>query len=64
MSIKVGGVTVFDDDRNVNLGIVTATSLDVPPQVISFSPTDGSSDNNIDTNIVITYNTNVQKRYW
>ena len=61
MAIKVSGVNVIDNQRNVNVGILTATSLDVPPAVISFSPTDGSSDNAIDTNIVITYNTDVQK---
>ena len=61
MAIKVSGTTVVDNDRNFNVGVVTAASLDVPPQAITFSPTDGSSDNSIDTNIVITYNTNVQK---
>jgi hypothetical protein len=61
MAIKVSGITVVDNDRNLNVGILTATSLDVPPQAITFSPTDGSSDNSIDTNIVITYNTDVQK---
>ena len=61
MAIKVSGTTVVDNERNFNVGVVTATSLDVPPQAITFSPTDGSSDNSIDTNIVITYNTDVQK---
>tara|TARA_B100000035_G_scaffold239101_1_gene207387 strand:- start:576 stop:1712 length:1137 start_codon:yes stop_codon:yes gene_type:complete len=61
MAIKVSGTTVVDNDRNFNVGVVTATSLDVPPQAISFSPTDGSSDNALNTNIVITYNTDVQK---
>ena len=61
MAIKVLGTVVIDNERNANAGVVTATSLDVPPQAITFSPTDGSSDNAIDTNIVITYNTDVQK---
>ena len=61
MAIQVAGVTVFDDDRNANLGIVTATSVDVPPAAISFSPTDGSSDVALTSNIVITFNTNVSK---
>ena len=61
MAIKVSDVIVVDDNRNFNVGVVTATSLDVPPQAITFSPTDGSSDNNVDTNIVITFNTDVQK---
>ena len=61
MAIKVSDVIVVDDDRNFNVGIVTATSLDVPPQAITFSPTDGASDVSLTSNIVITYNTNVQK---
>ena len=61
MPIKVSGTTAIDNDRNFNVGIITAASLDVPPQPITFSPTDGSSDNALDTNIVITYNTDVQK---
>ena len=61
MAIKVSGTNVIDNERNFNVGVLTAASLDVPPQAITFSPTDGSSDNAIDTNIVITYNTDVQK---
>ena len=40
---------------------MTATSIDVPPQAITFSPTDGSSDVDLTSNIVITYNTSVAK---
>ena len=61
MAIQVSGVTVFDDDRNANLGILTATSVDVPPQAITFSPTDGSSDVALTSNIVITYAVPVEK---
>ena len=61
MTIKVSGTVVVDDDRNFNVGILTATSVDVPPQAITFSPTDGSSDVSLSSNIVITFNTNVQK---
>ena len=61
MAIKVSGVNVIDNERNFNVGVITATSLDVPPQAITFSPTDGSSNFNFTGNIVITYNTDVQK---
>ena len=61
MAIQVSGVNVIDNQRNANAGIVTATSLDVDPSPITFSPTDGSSDNNVDTNIVITYNASIAK---
>lgn len=61
MAIKVSGTVVVDNDRNANAGIVTATSLDIDPLPITFSPTDGSSDNALDTNIVITYNTSITK---
>ena len=61
MAIQVSGVNVIDNDRNLNVGVLTATSVDVPPQVISFSPTDGSSDVSLTSNIVITFNVNVVK---
>ena len=61
MAIKVSGTTVVDNDRNFNVGVVTATSLDVPPQAITFSPTDGSSDVSLTSNIVITFNVDVAK---
>ena len=61
MAIQVSGVNVIDNQRNLNVGVLTATSLDVPPSVISFSPTDGSSDVSLTSNIVITFNANVEK---
>ena len=61
MAIKVSGTTVIDNDRNLNVGVLTATSLDVPPQVITFSPTDGTSDVSLTSNIVITFNVDVTK---
>ena len=61
MAIQVSGETVIDDNRNGNVGVVTATSIDVPPESITFSPTDGSSDVSLTSNIVITYNTSVAK---
>ena len=56
MAIKISGVNAIDDNRNVNAGIVTATSLDVPPQTLTFSPTDAASGVLVDSNIVITFN--------
>ena len=61
MAIQVSGVNVIDNERNLNVGVLTATSLDVPPQVITFSPTDGSSDVSLTSNIVITFNNDVEK---
>ena len=61
MAIKVSGTTVIDNSRNINAGIVTASSIDVPPTVLTFSPTDGSSDNSESTNIVLTYSATVLK---
>ena len=61
MAIQVSGVDVIDNDRNLSVGVLTATSLDVPPQVITFSPTDGSSDVSLTSNIVITFNNDVAK---
>ena len=61
MAIQVSGVNVIDNERNANAGVVTATSLDVNPIPITFSPTDGSSDVSLTSNIVITYNASVAK---
>ena len=61
MAIKVSGVNVIDNERNANVGVATATTLDVPPQAITFSPTDGSSDVSSGATPQITFNTNVQK---
>ena len=61
MAIKVSGVNVIDNERNANAGVVTATSLSVNPIPITFSPTDGSSDVALNSNIVITYNASIAK---
>ncbi len=61
MAIQVSGVNVIDNERNASAGVVTATSLDVNPTPITFSPSDGSSDTSLDSNIVITYNASISK---
>jgi|TARA_B100000085_G_scaffold54000_2_gene47294 hypothetical protein len=61
MAIKVSGITVIDNDRNINAGIGTFTSLDVPPTVSTFSPADGATGQTINTNVVLTFNVNVRK---
>ena len=61
MAIQVSGVNVIDNERNVNVGVLTATALELNPLPISFSPTDGSSDVSLTSNIVITYNASIAK---
>ena len=61
MAIKVSGIVVIDDNKNLNVGIVTATSLDIDPLPITFSPADASSDVSLSSNIVITYNASIAK---
>ena len=61
MAIQVSGVNVIDNERNASAGVVTATSLDINPLPITFSPTDGSSDVSLTSNIVITYNVSIAK---
>jgi hypothetical protein len=61
MAIKIAGTTVIDDSRNVNVGILTATRLGVPPVPITFSPAIGSTGVAIDSNIIITHNRPVSK---
>ena len=61
MAIKVSGVNVIDNERNANVGILTATKLDIDPSPLSFSPADGAGSQAIDTNIQITYNNTIAK---
>ena len=61
MAIKVSGVNVIDNERNANVGILTATKLDIDPSPLSFSPSDGAGSQAIDTNIQITYNNSIAK---
>ncbi len=59
MAIQVSGTTVIDNDKNVDAGIVTATSIITAPEPITFSPVDGATGVAIDDNIVITYNSRI-----
>ena len=61
MAIKVSGTTVIDDSRNINAGVATFSSLDVTPEVITFSPVDGATNQQTNENIIITFNLNVKK---
>jgi hypothetical protein len=61
MAIKVVGTTVIDNDRNISAGIITCTSIDLPPAPITFSPTDGATGVAKNSNIVITFNADVDK---
>ena len=61
MAIKNSGTTVIDDSRNINAGIGTFTSLDITPEVLTFSPADGATGVETNTDIVITFNLNVRK---
>ena len=61
MAIQIGGTTVIDDSRNVNVGILTATRIGVPPVPITFSPGIGSTGVAVDSNIIITFNRQVSK---
>jgi hypothetical protein len=61
MAIQVSGVNVIDNERNLNVGVLTATSVDVPPTVLNFSPNDGATDVSLTNNISILFNSNVTK---
>ena len=61
MAIQIGGTTVIDNNRNANGGICTATSINVPPVPIIFSPGIGVTDVALDSNIIITFNGTVAK---
>ena len=61
MAIKISGITVIDDSRNVSVGILTATKINVPPVPITFSPGISSTGVAVDSNIIITFNRPVSK---
>jgi hypothetical protein len=61
MAIQISGTTVIDNGRNVNAGVGTFTNLNVPPQVLSFSPSDGATGVSINPNISITFNQPIQR---
>ena len=61
MAIKVSGINVIDNERNFNVGIVTATSLDIPPTPITFDPAIGASGVSNGATPQLTFNTPVQK---
>ena len=56
MAIQIGGTTVIDDSRNLNVGIATFTRLDVPPVPFTFSPAIGATSVAVASNIIITFN--------
>lgn len=60
MAIQINNINVIDDDRNINAGVITATSIDVTPTVITFSPSAGSTAA-ITTNIVLTFAQSMRK---
>jgi hypothetical protein len=45
----------------ITVGVLTATSINVPPAPITFSPSIGATDVALDSNIVITFNQPMQK---
>jgi hypothetical protein len=59
MAFKVSGVEVISNDRNVSGNIGTFSSIDLPPSVVTFSPTDGATGVALDSNIVITFNSDM-----
>ena len=61
MAIQVSGVNVIDNQRNLNVGVLTASSLDVPPSVLTFSPADAASGVLVGSNIVLTFNVPISK---
>jgi hypothetical protein len=61
MAIQIGGTTVIDNSRNLNVGIATFTRLDVPPIPITFSPSIGATNVSLNSNIIITFNGTVAK---
>lgn len=61
-NMYVGVVTMTGSSGDIETpGTITAGGLDFPPVPITFSPTDGATDEGISTNISITFSQSVQK---
>lgn len=60
MAIKVGGTTVIDDSRNIqNVGIITATTLNIADKTVGIASTSTPSDTLADGGGIVVYgNTN------
>jgi hypothetical protein len=61
MGFQISGTTVIDNSRNINAGVGTFTNLNVTPQPLTFSPSDGSTGQSVQTNISITFSQLIQK---
>jgi hypothetical protein len=59
--VGVGTEDSINTTGNISAGIATFTRLDVPPIPITFSPGIGVTNQNLDTNIIITFNQQVTK---
>jgi hypothetical protein len=58
----VGVVTMTGSSGDIETpGTISAGAIDFPLSVVSFSPADGATDVNVDSNIVITFNQFVEK---
>jgi len=54
-----GNATGLSGTPNITVGVLTATSINVPPVPVTFSPAIGATNVNVDSNIIITFNVGV-----
>ena len=56
-----GNATGLSGSPNLNVGVLTATRLDVPPVPLTFSPAIGATGVSLSSNIIITFDQQVYK---
>ena len=56
-----GNATGLSGSPNLNVGVLTATRLDVPPVPLTFSPAIGATNVGLSSNIIITFDQQVYK---
>ena len=54
-----GNATGLSGSPNITVGVLTATSINVPPIPITFSPSIGATNVSLNSNIIITFNVGV-----
>ena len=54
-----GNATGLSGSPNITVGVLTATSINVPPVPITFSPSIGATGVSLNSNIIITFNVGV-----
>jgi len=59
VGVLTGNATGLSGTPNITVGVLTATSINIPPVPITFSPAIGATGVSVNSNIIITFNVGV-----